>query len=338
MGLMDSHPLLVMAGGLKARALREGYSAKSAAARRGFAIHAYTGSNGSGKTLCMIHDTLASLEEGRPVLSTVRLLDYENPRPCPGGDSCDDPKHHDLGLGPHDAAHPLYTPFRDFRQLLTWRSGDVLMDEVMGVASSRESHSMPAQVGNFLMQLRRADVLLRWSCPNYARADKVIREVTQAVTDCVGSAPESSTRGDGTSRLWRDRRLFRWVTFDAFAFDEFSAHKRDTMPLLHGQWFWRPESGVDAAYSTLDAVLALASVTESGMCMHCGGFRSRRKCSCDVTSGVPNADELGLTDIGLDQPADAVYPHWVGGQIEAVKRETGKTPAPRHARQSGARR
>lgn len=324
-------PLLYLAGGLKARMFRDGYIRKHADARRAFAIHAYVGGNGSGKSLAMMHDTRASLESGRPVLSTVRLLDYDNPRPCPGGELCDDPLNHDLGVmlpvsggqslddsddeggaelldlserfrtgAVHAAAHPLYTKFTDFRQLVTWRAGDVLMDEVVGVASSRESHAIPVQIANFLMQLRRADVLLRWSCINYARADKIIREATQAVTDCTGMAPASSLRDDGTPRLWRDRRLFRWVTFDAFAFDEFSAHKRDTMPTLNGQWFWRPESGVDGMYSTLDSVAALGAATEAGMCMVCGGRRSMPRCSCDTNKGE---DETGAHSAPADVPA-----------------------------------
>ncbi len=71
-----SHPLVYMLGGAKARLLKSGYSEKHANARRSFAIHAYVGGNGSGKSLALMHDLRASLEDGRPALSTVRLLDY----------------------------------------------------------------------------------------------------------------------------------------------------------------------------------------------------------------------------------------------------------------------
>ena len=98
--------------------------------RRGYPIHAYLGTgNGSGKTLLMVHDSLPSLEAGRPVLSTVRLLDYKNPR------QCDDPTCTFPGHPNHQAAHPLYIPFKDYQQLLDARDCDVLMDEVTGVAS-----------------------------------------------------------------------------------------------------------------------------------------------------------------------------------------------------------
>lgn len=253
-------------------------SMPSAARRRAYAIHAYVGSNGGGKSLAMMHDTLPTLDRGLPVLSTVRILDYNAPRDCPGGDACDDPGSHEPLPGyVHQAAHPNYVPFRDYSQLLEFSHGDVLMDEVTGVASSRESQSMPVQVVNFLMQLRRREVTLRWTAPNWARADKVIREVTQAVTSCVGMMPVDSGDAD---RLWRDRRLFRWLTFDSFEFDEFTSHKRDESQPLLGQWFWRPGSITERSYDTFDPVLALGAATETGVCITCGGTRRRKPCSC----------------------------------------------------------
>jgi hypothetical protein len=271
-----------------------------AAERRSFAIHAYCGANGGGKSLAMVHDTLPSLEAGRPVLSTVRILDYRDPHYCGDrvSDVCDDEFAHETAFGRHLAAHPLYVPFVDYRQLLEWEKGDVLMDEVTGIASSRESHAMPVQVANFLMQLRRRDILLRWTAPNYARADKVIREVTQAVTNCAGRFPV--VRYDnGAKRTWRDRRLFKWFTYDAFDFDEFSAHKRDTIEPRTRQFFWRPGSVSETAYDTLDAVHSLGAANDAGMCMTCGGKRSVPRCGCkqlavdDSDAGPPAAEEAG---------------------------------------------
>ena len=48
-------------------------------ARRGLPIHAYVGPNGGGKSLAMVNDTIPSLDAGRPVLSTVRLIDWRAP-------------------------------------------------------------------------------------------------------------------------------------------------------------------------------------------------------------------------------------------------------------------
>ena len=167
------------------------------ARRRVWPIHGYVGANGGGKTVSMVWDTLPSLESGRPVLSTVRLLDYGNPRECEG---CNDESHLRPVFGPvilrdetyvelerlatergvspsdvpewdvpthdrngfpirdvvdwvtHRAAHPLYVPFTDWEQLLNAKSCDILMDEVTGVGSSRESHAMPAPVANMLVR------------------------------------------------------------------------------------------------------------------------------------------------------------------------------------------
>lgn len=258
------------------RLARPREAAFPAAVRRAFAIHAYVGANGSGKTLAMIHDTLPSLEAGRRVLSTVRLVDPL--RECPGGEECDAPLGHEVGGRIHRAAHSAYVPFTRWEQLLEAERCDVLMDEVTGVASSRESHRMPAPVANLLMQLRRRDVLLRWTAPYWPRADKVIREVTQAVTFCQGYAPVSTAR-DG--RVWRDRRGFRWQTTDAAAFDEYSAHGRETLPVAQVQWFWRPGSRSERVYDTLDAVLAIGALAEGGgVCARCGGRRRAKACSC----------------------------------------------------------
>jgi len=260
-------------------------SSRKVARRRSVPIHAYVGPNGGGKSLTMVRDTIASLRAGRHVLSTVRLLDFDNPRPCPG---CSDATHAmtviDNETGEiteqiHAAAHPLYEAFTDYRQLLGFTDGDVLMDEVTGVASSRESHSMPPQIANYLVQLRRRNVMLRWTAPNWARADKIMREVSQAVTYCIGYMPKER-RDAAETRVWRDRRLFFVRTYDANAFDEFTAHKRETVKAMARELFWRPGSLAERAYDTLDPVSMLGAVSERGLCIVCAGQRSQPRCSC----------------------------------------------------------
>lgn len=279
---------------------------KKRAMRRGFPIHAYTGPNGSGKSCAMVWDTLPSLSRGRPVLSTVRLLDWEDPRPC-DDPSCTHPEHagamldvvgsgdDDAAAGTHRlrvavpdapvithmAAHPLYVPFTDWSQLLEAEHCDVLMDEVTGVASSRESHSMPAPVANKLVQLRRADVVVRWSAPSWTRADKIIRECSQAVTYCQGYLPVEAPAVEGEEdRVWRNRRLFRWLTYDATDFEEFTLGKRQQLAPWVKDWHWGPKSPAFAAYDTYDAVLSIGTVTDSGRCYRCGGRRAVPKCEC----------------------------------------------------------
>lgn len=251
--------------------------------RRGYPIHAYVGPNGSGKTLAMVRDTLPTLDSGRKVLSTVRLLDYRNPRPCDDL-TCSLPGHgfdaEGMPLVPdHLAAHPAWVPLDDWPLLLEAEHCDVLMDEVTGVASSRESSGMPAAVANLLVQLRRRDVVLRWTAPSWARADKIIRECSQAVTACLGYMPVPDAE-DGTDRQWRRRRLFRWRTFDAGDFEEWTVGKAEDLRPWCREWYWGPGSPAFAAYDTLDAVLSIGHVLETGRCATCGGRRSLPACAC----------------------------------------------------------
>lgn len=225
--------------------------------RRGYPIHAYVGPNGSGKSLCAVWDTMPSLDAGRPVLSTVRLRDWRDP---------------DL------ADHPLWVPLTEWSQLLDAEHCDVLLDEVTGVASSRESAGMPAAIANLLVQLRRRDVVLRWTAPSWSRADKIIRETSQAVTSCLGYMPVADDSGE--DRAWRRRRLFRWRTYDTAEFEEFTAGQRERMSPWTKQWFWGPGSDAFNAYDTLDQVLSIGHVLDTGRCAHCGGTRRAPACSC----------------------------------------------------------
>lgn len=230
---------------------------RSRARRRGFPIHAYVGANGGGKSMAAVYDTLPTLAAGRRVVSTVRLLDPATGQP-----------------------HSLWTPLGDYRTLMDVSDCDVILDEVTGVASARESQGMPAAVANLLVQLRRRDVALRWTAPSWKRADTIIRECSQAVTLCQGFMPETVKAADGTDRQWRSRRLFYWRTFDAATFDEWTAHKREKLKPACRSLFWRPGSVAADAYDTFDQVLSLGAVTDAGTCMDCGGKRLAPKCEC----------------------------------------------------------
>ena len=224
------------------------------ARRRMAPIHAYIGANGSGKSLAMVHDTLPSLEAGRRVLSTVRLLDPATGEP-----------------------HSAYERLTDWGQLMEAEHCDVLFDEVVGIASARESQGMPVQVANLLVQLRRRDVVLRWSAPAWARADKIIRECTQAVTVCRGYM----TKHDPDApRLWAPKRLFKWKTFAAIDFDQASTGQIEKTPSGSSSWFWGPSSAAFRSYDTLDSVERVGDVLDSGRCVHCGGRKTIPRCSC----------------------------------------------------------
>lgn len=244
--------------------------------RRGFPIHAYIGANGGGKSMAAVYDTLPSLAAGRPVLSTVRFLDPATGEP-----------------------HPLWVPLTDYRTLLDAEFCDVILDEVTGVASSRESAGMPPAVANMLVQLRRRDAALRWTAPSWKRADTVIRECSQGVTLCMGFIPERVEQAPRTydgphglcrvvgvhehddERLWKSRRLFYWRTYDAATFDEWTTYKKERIKPVARQLFWRPGAVAERAYDTFDSVLALGAVTEAGTCLECGGHRRREACTCE---------------------------------------------------------
>ena len=291
--------------------------AKARARRRMYPIRAYVGPNGTGKSAVLVYDTIPSLEMGRPVLSTVRLLDYRNPRPCDDA-LCSYPSHPD-----HQAAHPLYVPFTDFCQLLDWRGGDVLMDEVTGVASSRESSKMPVQVSNMLVQLRRRDVQLSWSAPAWGRADIIMREVTQLVTLMSASMPaRSPDLGDGMPRLWHQRRLFTARSYDPVNMNEFEAHRADKIPHDIVAYYWGPGSTMFRAYDTLDSITSLGWAHESGMCLNCAGRRSVPKCSCDDEGKPGTSGSVGRQ--AQRGPALPVVPVGSGVRAGGPARDLGE--------------
>lgn len=246
--------------------------------RRSYPIAAFVGPNGGGKTLAMIvtsqptregirwkcenpdhRHTSAGITEGwRRMLSTVPILD---------------------GAG---KPHPLYDAFTDFQQLVDVEHSDVYMDEVTSVASSRESQRMDARVLNKLMQLRKADAMLFWTAPNWARADKVMREVTQIVVECRGYfAQKTDMSQPDVTRIWAPKLVFKWRTFDAMEFEEWSATKRDKLDALNVQWFKGPGSEAFTAYDTLGSVSMVASITPEDTCTVCEGRVSRHACRCN---------------------------------------------------------
>lgn len=295
--------------------LADRLGARARLKRSMYPIRGYVGPNGTGKSAVMVYDALLNLERGRPQLSTVRLLDYKRPRLCEGGPACDDPANHsrqvtrttlvpfdpddptsplirhqepvwdDAGdpvLTVHRQAHPLYVPWRNLGQLLTWRDGDVLADEVTGVSSSRESANMPPEVANFLVQLRRRNVSFSWSTPSWGRADVIIREVSQLVTLMTAALPaRAPATPDGLPRLWHRRRLFTARSYDPSMVDEFEAHRamREEVSPEIIAFYWGPGSTMFQAYDTQDAVLQLANV-QSGTCVTCNGRRRQSPCSC----------------------------------------------------------
>ncbi len=258
-----------------------GYSA----IRRAAPIAAYVGPNGGGKTLAMVHDTLLDLDAGVPVLSTVKLLD-----PITG------------------KAHHLWIPLVSWSQLLEAHDCVVLLDEVTGVASSRSFATLPHQLANMLVQLRKRNVVLRWSSPNYARADVIMREVTQVVTVCKGYLPKP----DPASQ-WPQKRVFSWTTYDAIDYDELQVSKLEKIRPVCSSWFYRSKKKrAQYAYDTKEAVETLDHMDMTGMCLTCNGKRVQPKCSCDQPESklrlAELAAETGAHELEGHQPTQGLNP------------------------------
>jgi hypothetical protein len=268
--------------------------------RRAVPIHVYVGHNGDGKSLHAVWDTLPSLEEGRPCLSTVRLLDYLDPRPCEGWETvvkdwvqetdrawrpvfervdCSDPWH---GLDEHQQAHPLYVRFTKWPQLLAWRFGDVLMDEVTGVADASDWAAVPQAVVNKFPQLRRDECALRITTLSYSNCNKRIRQAALAVTRCKGTMPASTRSEFGMGRVYRPRRMSSAVTYDAktLPMDDPTNGAYDKARVIGRSRLWVPDCVARLAYDTYAPVDSVGTVTDAGNCAYCGGTRRRAECTC----------------------------------------------------------
>lgn len=295
--------------------------AKCAAAavhRQGQPITAYVGPNGGGKSAAAVYDSLPTLAGDEwsclnmghlhrhdddcrfrrigQMLGGLVVDENGGARP----DTCDctlsgptsgeryvtgtvllwDPTTEE----PYRRLHPRYRPLLRLRDLSLVEHCDVILDEVTGVASARSHQSLPVQIENLLMQLRRREAVLRITTPDFSAADVRIRQVTQAVVYCRGFA-----RIKRQGMKWSESRSLRWSTFDAAEFDEFTVAKRGKLRPQGRQFVWRPGHLLERVYDTSAPVIALGVATEGGMCLHCGGSRSKARCSCPS-----DEDALGL--------------------------------------------
>jgi len=268
--------------------------------RRGRPIRASIGANGSGKTALAVYDLLPSLEAGRPVLSTVRLLDYENPRLCDDNLSCDCDKSDE---GRHRAAHPGYVPWVTWAQLSDFEHGEVLADEITGVASGREWSSLPGPILNMLCQLRRRDITFTWTAPSWAMADSTLKRVSQVATVCTGFMPVRGIDSSGGGRAWSNNRLFRWTTFDAMLLTDLEAGKREKLKRLAFALQWGPGHPMFDAYDTWDVVETVGKTSEGGACMSCNKPQKREYCECH---SAPARSPRARRSAGWEQPPSTV--------------------------------
>src|SRR4051794_20026070 len=160
---------------------------------RGYPIHGFVGPNGAGKSLLVAAATI-------PTLQGIQW-------------SCDNPDHLHTAEGithgtrrvlstmpfvtPSGEPHPLYVPLTDYSQIISAEHVDLILDEVGGAVGSSTSDDIPMGVKASLQELRRREVVCRWTAPSWARASKILRECSQGVTLTLGFLPVAHTDGVG---------------------------------------------------------------------------------------------------------------------------------------------
>jgi hypothetical protein len=260
-------------------------SRRATLARMSFPIMGLVGPNGGGKTAAAVAmANVAMNEQHRRVLSTVPLIDSRKGSPTLG------------------QPHPLYVPWRHWDQLLDWWDGDVLADEVLSIAGSRASASLDPRAQTLLVQLRKRNARFWWTAPSFARADVIIREVTQAITECRGfyAARGLAQERRGVIQSWAPKRLFSFRTYDATEFDEWTTGRREKADPMITDWFHGPGSAVFASYDTLGAVDVIAGMNEAGVCDTCNGMVSGkpRACRCREPKVRPSLPVGGDSEHG----------------------------------------
>jgi len=197
--------------------------------------------------------------------------------------------------------HPNAFLITDPSQLADLEHCTLILDEINSQFPSRQSMQLPAELLRLIHQLRKPDVDLVWTAVNWARADVALREATKVVTTSRGYIADRWEREPGTPPWYRPfqprllgpdgkpiRReaewdafsLFRYLTYDAQAFDEFTVHAQKNLKPKRRDWYFRPWHTDDTIYDTLEQVPLWANISETGTCLTCGGMRSKPRCTC----------------------------------------------------------
>jgi hypothetical protein len=214
----------------------------------------------------MVHDTLPSLYAGRQIYTTVPLF-------YPGG------------MVP-DNVHLLSS----WAQLLDVQHADILFDEVSAIASARDTESLPPQIATLLQQLRKRDLILRWTAPSWQRADRILRETTKLLTICHGWFPKKQQDSE-----WQQNRFFTFRSYDSADYTDFTS-AQSTMkrlkPLSKGRLLLSRHIA-PKCYDTFASVSTIGTVLLSGRCAVCGGRRRVPECICeDYRQGIKHGTHL----------------------------------------------
>lgn len=225
---------------------------------RGVPVAGFTGINGAGKTLLAVESAIADLARGRTVYSTVPIK------------------------SPHGESQPV----ESLRQLLTIRNSTILLDEVAVIFSSRASQSLPSEVVACLQTLRHTGNTVRWTAPDWMRAEILLRGVTQALLNVVPLARVTSKDDP-----WPRPRMIMAGLLDT------SQGKIDATPTrVLRRRFVRPRGLVAwGSYDTHADTPLLGRHLQGGRCPDCGGTRDIPKHS------EARHDALGLPWLPSDE-------------------------------------
>lgn len=248
-------------------------------------ITAYVGGNGDGKTLgAVAHHATPAIKKGRPIWATFRILD---------------PTTGEQAKNTH-----VITSWRD---LLDLHDCLLILDEINSEFPSRGAMSLPPELLRLIHQLRKPRVDVVWTAVNWARADVALREATRNVTVAQSYLPDKWEREHGIAPLnhpsgrtirdlqghrvqlndeWPPNRLFRYRTYDATAFSDFTVHAMETIKPLKTRWYWRPWHDDQYRYDTTEQVPLMDHVDQTGTCVICGGKKTQKPCTCGTANGT----------------------------------------------------
>jgi len=250
-------------------------------------ITAFTGLNGSGKTLAaMVRIIEPSIALGRPILSNTPIFAS--------------PDDSDLSWEEREL-HPLYVPLVSWRQLnARLANTTIFLDEISSMFDSRESSKMPTQLVSRFQQLRKDDNVLCWTAPNWERCDKALRGPTSQVWLCTGHWEK---KVDG--KMWGQNRVFKWRCYDKTKFEEFSlsqaqSDQKGTLKAEFRIRYRRNKHKTQFLYDTLAPVNLLDHLDQGGTCIDCGGSRPKPKCQCKGGVAYGRGEILTLADMQAD--------------------------------------
>jgi len=206
---------------------------------KGVSIAGFVGANGAGKTLLAVQSAIADMSLGRAVYSTVQIN-------SPWGDS---------------------TPITSLSQLLAIHDATILLDDIASIFAAQTTGSLPPEIRILLHTLRHKRNTLRWTAPQWARADTNIRGVTQAV---VSVSP--LLRRSDPNDPWPAARLVMAGLLEM-------GGKADSEPTaILRRRVYRPRRLVAfGAYDTHADTPLIGTPAQSGVCVDCGGSRVRPK-------------------------------------------------------------